>query len=84
MATGGLTDHSIHGAMIPSTMTITIPIHTIIPIHTTLRTIHGDTTRIPTIITTEAITVTDTMDIIPGTPATDIPHITMTAGMWKI
>jgi len=76
--TGGLMHHPIHGAMIPSTMTI------IIPIHTTLRTIHGATTRIPTIITTEAITVTDTMDIIPGTPATDIPHITMTAGMWKI
>ncbi len=86
MATGGLTDHSIHGAMIPSTMTITIPIpiHTIIPIHTTLRTIHGDTTRIPTIITTEAIMVTDTTDTIPGTPATDIPHITTTADMCRI
>lgn len=78
MGTGDLTDHPIPGVMIPSTMIITLPIHT------TARTTHGVTARIPIIIITVAITVTDTPVTIPGTPATDTPHITMMADMWKI
>ena len=60
--------------MIPSIMTITIPIHT-----TTLI-IHGVTTPIPIITTTVAITDMVIMDTIPGTPATDTPQATMMTG----